>query len=149
MALLRRSASQARYPILGSLTLLLGFQLVIVAQAAEIERTNSFSRIADLLPGFLQRGLGSGMLQAAPWLMKALSVAGTAAMFLVGGGILTHGITPLHHLIEQLAERAGGLLAPLIPLLADAVLGVSTGALVLLAVSLLKKVWPAKRVAIN
>ena len=99
-------------------------------------------------PG-LQRGLGSGILRAAPWLMKALSVAGTAAMFLVGGGILTHGISPLHHLIEQLAEKAGGLLAPLIPLLADAVLGVSTGALVLLAVSLLKKVWPAKSVAIN
>jgi hypothetical protein len=99
-------------------------------------------------PG-LQRGLGSGILQAAPWLMKALSVAGTAAMFLVGGGILTHGITPLHHLIEQLAEKAGGLLAPLVPLLMDAVVGVITGALVLVAVSLLKKVWPAKSVAIN
>jgi hypothetical protein len=81
--------------------------------------------------------------------MKALSVAGTAAMFLVGGGILTHGITPLHHLIEQLAEKAGGLLAPLVPLLMDAVVGVITGALVLVAVSLLKKVWPAKSVAIN
>jgi len=57
--LLLRSASQARYLIFGCFVLLCGFQLVIVGQAAEIERTQSFSRMADLLPGFLQRGLGS------------------------------------------------------------------------------------------
>ena len=59
IALLVRSASQARYLLLGSFALLFGFQLIIVGQAAEIERTQSFSRMADLLPGFLQRGLGS------------------------------------------------------------------------------------------
>jgi ABC-type transport system involved in multi-copper enzyme maturation permease subunit len=59
IALLLRSASQARYLLLGAFTLLFGFQLIIVGQAAEIERTQSFSRMADLLPGFLQRGLGS------------------------------------------------------------------------------------------
>ena len=45
------------------------------------------------------RGLGRGILSATPWLMKGLSIAGTAAMFLVGGGILTHGVPALHHLI--------------------------------------------------
>src|SRR5829696_2255366 len=65
IALLIRSASQARYLILGSLTLLWGFQIVIVGQAAEIEGTNSFSRMAELLPGFLQRGLGSKALLLA------------------------------------------------------------------------------------
>lgn len=58
-ALLLRSAGQARYLLLGAFALLCGFQIVIVGQAAEIERTNSFSRMADLLPAFLQRGLGS------------------------------------------------------------------------------------------
>src|SRR5262245_53216163 len=58
-ALLQRSASQARYVLLGSFVLLFAFQLVVVGQAAEIERTQSFSRMAELLPGFLQRGLGS------------------------------------------------------------------------------------------
>jgi len=62
IALLLRSASQARYLMLGSLVLLWAFQIVIVGQAAEIERTNSFSRMAELLPGFLQRGLGSKAL---------------------------------------------------------------------------------------
>jgi ABC-type transport system involved in multi-copper enzyme maturation permease subunit len=59
IALLLRSVSQARYLLLGAFALLFGFQLIIVGQAAEIERTQSFSRMADLLPGFLQRGLGS------------------------------------------------------------------------------------------
>ena len=71
-----------------------------------------------------KRALGRGMLAAAPWLMKTLSVAGTAAMFLVGGGILTHGCAPLHHAIEALVQRAqawgGAGLAALTPLLADA-----------------------------
>ena len=59
IALLRRSASMARYVLLGASALLCGFQIVIVGQAAAIERTQGFSRMADLLPGFLQRGLGS------------------------------------------------------------------------------------------
>jgi predicted DNA repair protein MutK len=69
--------------------------------------------------------------------MKGLSVAGTIAMFLVGGSILTHGIAPLHHFIEVLTQRvadgAGAFLAALTPLLVDAVVGLAAGALVLLA----------------
>ena len=57
----------------------------------------------------LLRGVGNLLLSAAPWLMKSLSVIGTAAMFMVGGGILTHGIPAAHHLIEQLAASAASL----------------------------------------
>jgi predicted DNA repair protein MutK len=94
---------------------------------------------ADAWAGF-KRAFGSAILRAAPWLMKALSVAGTAAMFLVGGGILTHGVPALHHGIEALAEvavqlPAGPVLAALTPSLADAAVGVIAGALVLLLVS--------------
>jgi uncharacterized protein len=92
----------------------------------------------------LKRSFGRGILWVAPWLMKALSVLGTIAMFLVGGGILTHGITPLHHWIEALAAKAGGLMASIVPILMDAVVGVIAGALVLAAVSVVKKFWPAK-----
>ena len=92
----------------------------------------------------LKRSFGRGILWVAPWLMKALSVLGTIAMFLVGGGILTHGITPLRHWIETLAAKAGGLMTPIFPVLVDAVVGVIAGALVLAAVSLVKKFWPAK-----
>jgi predicted DNA repair protein MutK len=94
----------------------------------------------------LQRSLGLAILWAAPWLMKGLSVAGTIAMFLVGGGILTHGFGPLHHFIEVITQRvangAGAFLAALTPLLLDAVVGLAAGALVLLAVSAIKRLRP-------
>lgn len=97
----------------------------------------------------LQRSFGGCILWLAPWLMKALSVAGTIAMFLVGGSILTHGIAPLHHWIEAIASKAGDLMASIVPVMVNAVVGVLAGALVLLAVSGAKKVWPGKRSAIN
>lgn len=71
--------------------------------------------------------LGRAILRAAPWLMKALSVAGTAAMFLVGGGILTHGLPGLPHW--------DGLAA----LLLDAGVGVAAGAVVLVGVTLVQR----------
>ncbi|MCK6390502.1 MAG: DUF808 domain-containing protein, partial [Azonexus sp.] len=84
--------------------------------------------------GAMQR-LGRLLLLAAPKLMKLLTVVGTAAMFLVGGGILAHGITPIHHAIAHLAE-ASGWLAPLTSMALDAVLGIVAGALVVLLVTL-------------
>ncbi len=86
-----------------------------------------------------QRGLGQGVLRASPWLMKGLSIAGTAAMFLVGGGILTHGIAPLHHTIEAFAQRLGGVAQVLAPTLADALVGIVAGALVLAVVGLARR----------
>ncbi|MFC4726996.1 DUF808 domain-containing protein [Coralloluteibacterium thermophilus] len=78
------------------------------------------------------RAVGTGMLRAAPWLMKALSVAGTAAMFLVGGGILVHSIPQLHHAVEALAPA--GPLHGAAAMLGNAVAGVLAGAVALLAV---------------
>jgi hypothetical protein len=82
---------------------------------------------------------GAAILRAAPWLMKALSVAGTAAMFLVGGGILVHGAAPLERAIERFAHDAGAGLGTLVPLLLDALVGVVAGALVLGAVTLAQR----------
>jgi predicted DNA repair protein MutK len=79
----------------------------------------------------LQRALGAAILRAAPWLMKGLSVAGTAAMFLVGGGILVHGIPFLHHLVED-----AGMLASLA---LDGIAGIVAGALALGSVMLIQK----------
>lgn len=79
-----------------------------------------------------QQSLGSLILRAAPWLMKALSILGTAAMFLVGGGILVHGIPPVHHWIEHLAHP-WGLWGTLATTLFNGIFGIVTGALVLLA----------------
>jgi predicted DNA repair protein MutK len=90
----------------------------------------------------VQRSLGVAILKFAPWLMKGLSIAGTAAMFLVGGGILVHGIGPLHHLIEGVAIQSGGMVGTLLPLLADGMIGVLSGALVLAVVTLAQRLMP-------
>ncbi len=87
----------------------------------------------------VSRALGRGILRLAPWLMKALSVAGTAAMFLVGGGILVHGVPQLDHAIEQAVAGWGGVAQWLLPTLADGLVGVAAGAVVLAAVTLFKK----------
>lgn len=90
------------------------------------------------------QAVGAGILRAAPGLMKGLSVAGTAAMFLVGGGILVHGIPVLHHAVESAgtaaaAWPAGPVWHVLVPNLLNAVAGVLAGAIVLAAVALLQR----------
>jgi uncharacterized protein len=90
-----------------------------------------------------KQGLGLWLLDAAPWLMKALSVLGTAAMFLVGGGILAHGLPFVHHAAQALNAgfAAGGvgtaaaLLGSAVSLGLDALVGVAAGALVFVLVS--------------
>lgn len=83
------------------------------------------------------RGLGRAIVSAAPWLMKSLSVIGTVAMFLVGGGILVHGVHPLAEAVDALAARAAlGPLGSLWHLLAEQVLNASVGLLAGLAVVL-------------
>lgn len=88
-------------------------------------------RAGDSLLARGQVALGHGILRVAPWLMKSLSVIGTAAMFLVGGGILTHGIPGAHDGIHHMAVAAGPVLGALLPTLADATTGIVAGALVL------------------
>ena len=87
----------------------------------------------------LQRRLGRAILKAAPYLMKALSIAGTAAMFLVGGGILTHGVPALHHLIENWSLAAGATLQPVASMAMDGVAGLAAGAMVLLGYTGIKR----------
>jgi len=93
----------------------------------------------------MQRALGAAIVNTAPWLMKGLSIAGTIAMFLVGGGILTHGIPGVHHLIERASHSlasipgAGGVLSALLPTVANLLVGVVAGSLILALVMLVKK----------
>ena len=92
-----------------------------------------------------QRACGAAILAAAPWLMKTLSVVGTAAMFLVGGGILAHGIPWLGHGIEALAGRAaaapvvGAALPVLGSMIGNAIVGVAAGALAVAIASLVRR----------
>ncbi|EPP1400233.1 DUF808 domain-containing protein [Klebsiella oxytoca] len=82
----------------------------------------------------LAQWTGKALLALAPRLMKVLSIVGTLAMFLVGGGIVVHGLTPLHHAIENLAQGQNGVIASLLPTAANLVLGFIIGAIVLAVV---------------
>lgn len=91
------------------------------------------------------QAIGRAILLTAPWLMKALSVAGTAAMFLVGGGILVHGVPPLHHALEAVGHAAAapfggtGWIAAVVRAAFDAAVGAVAGAIVLGAVTLVRR----------
>ncbi|MBV4484266.1 DUF808 domain-containing protein [Pseudomonas sp. SWRI153] len=93
-------------------------------------------------PGQMAKKIGGGILSAAPYMMKTLSVVGTAAMFLVGGGILTHGVPVLHHWIEGVGAAAGSV-GFAVPMLLNGVAGIIAGAVVLAVVSVVGKVWRA------
>ncbi|AVO57972.1 DUF808 domain-containing protein [Pseudomonas chlororaphis] len=99
-------------------------------------------------PGQVAKSIGGAILRAAPYMMKSLSVIGTAAMFMVGGGILTHGVPAAHHWIETVtahtAEAVGGF-SLIMPTLLNAVAGIIAGAAVLVVVSLGGKLWRAAR----
>jgi len=95
-------------------------------------------------PGQVARSIGGAILSAAPYMMKSLSVIGTAAMFMVGGGILTHGVPVVHHWIETVSQSTGAL-AWLMPTLLNAVAGIIAGAVVLAVVSVAGKGWKALR----
>ena len=90
-------------------------------------------------PGALARTIGKGLLLAAPKLMKALAVFGTVAMFMVGGGILTHGIPPVHHAIAQ-AAAASGMLGGVVSLGLDVLFGIAGGILALVGIKIFDKV---------
>ena len=90
------------------------------------------------------RALGAGILRTAPWLMKFLSFAGTAAMFLVGGGILVHGIPALHHLVEAAAD-AMPQLDEVATFVANLVAGIVAGGLIVGAVALARTAWQRAR----
>ncbi|EUB85986.1 DUF808 domain-containing protein [Pseudomonas sp. GM30] len=92
--------------------------------------------------GSAAKSIGNAILRAAPYMMKGLSVIGTAAMFLVGGGILTHGVPVVHHWIESVGVAAGSA-GFAVPVLLNGVAGIIAGAVVLAVVSVVGKIWRA------
>ena len=90
--------------------------------------------------------IGRGLLAFAPKLMKTLTVVGTIAMFLVGGGIITHAVSSLHHLSEEAVDHVeliptvGNIVGAVTPTLINMVIGIIAGLVVLLVVGLIQKV---------
>jgi predicted DNA repair protein MutK len=100
---------------------------------------------AEAQPSGLRFRTGRMIVAGTPYLMKFLSIAGTAAMFLVGGGILAHGFPPVHQLIEamqhslQQISGVGGVLSAIAGMASQALLGIIIGSCVVAAVGFVKR----------
>jgi predicted DNA repair protein MutK len=98
----------------------------------------------------LQRMFGQFLLSFAPLLMRVLTVLGTAAMFLVGGSIINHGLPWLHHLNEKMLKYVEGesifssIMTTVAPFISDAILGIIIGAICFSLVSIILKVVPTR-----
>ena len=98
----------------------------------------------------VKQSIGRGLLAFAPKLMKTLTIVGTIAMFLVGGGIIAHTIPLLHHFTEdttdhlELIPNVGNIIGAITPTLINFAVGMIAGVIVLLVVSLIQKLWPKK-----
>ncbi len=108
--------------------------------------------LTEQAANFKQR-IGRGLLAFAPILMKTLSVVGTAAMFLVGGGIINHAIPFVHHFTEDTVEYVqdiptmGSIVGSVTPMLMNLVVGILAGILVVIVVALVQKVWSKSKSA--
>ena len=108
--------------------------------------------LTEQATNFKQR-IGRGLLAFAPILMKTLSIVGTAAMFLVGGGIINHAIPFVHHFTEDTVEYVqdiptmGSIVGSVTPMLMNLVVGILAGILVMIVVALVQKVWSKSKSA--
>jgi predicted DNA repair protein MutK len=122
-----------------------GMTIGVYGVVAGIVKIDDLGLYLSRKNGAAARAIGNMLLAAAPRLMKSLSVIGTVAMFMVGGGIIGHAFEPLHHLAEGAAHAVagvplvGGLLAAIAPTVIDAVAGVIVGAVVLLGVTIVQR----------
>ncbi|SFH27796.1 DUF808 domain-containing protein [Modicisalibacter xianhensis] len=109
---------------------------------AGIVKLDDLGLYLDRKSGALSQAIGGAILRAAPYLMKSLSVIGTAAMFMVGGGILTHGIPFLEHAMEDVSHASaaipgiGAVLGTLGTTVLNALFGIVAGGVVLGVVKL-------------
>ncbi len=125
----------AAAPFLTQLSVLAGIAVLmtvgVYGLVALIVKLDDFGLFLRRFSNAFARKIGTGLVNAAPYLMKFLTIAGTAAMFLVGGGIIVHGIPGLG---EALHGWTGAL-----SFLADAAIGIVTGAAVAGVLSAVKK----------
>ncbi|WP_315904784.1 DUF808 domain-containing protein [Vibrio fluvialis] len=131
-------------------------QIVVVSLIAVIMTAGVYGLVAGIVKlddlGFylerkskgegLRARLGSALVSFAPKLMKGLTVVGTAAMFLVGGGIVVHNVPVIHHWIEPVLMDLPNLslVSSLVPALLNGLIGIVAGLVIVAAMEVVHKV---------
>lgn len=142
----------ANAPLMTQVTVLAGIAIVmtigvygLVAGIVKLDDAGLY--LSQRTGSGFQRGLGRAILAGAPWMMKSLSIVGTAAMFMVGGGILMHGVPALGEMLHHIEEAAhglpgvGGVLGWLASPLGGAIAGIIAGGIVFAVVSVAKRLF--------
>lgn len=99
----------------------------------------------------VKQRIGQALLAFAPLLMKSLTIIGTIAMFLVGGGIINHAIPRIHHFTEDtvdhldLIPNVGHIVGAVTPMLINLGIGMLAGLAVLILVHIYHSIWPSNR----
>ncbi|WP_100638098.1 DUF808 domain-containing protein [Marinobacter salexigens] len=134
----------------------IGIQFAVLAVVAVLITVGVYGLVAGIVKlddgglyltqqeSVLARKIGHGILWFAPYLMKTLSIVGTIAMFLVGGGILVHGVTPLYNAIENFAAGFGGIPAVLFSTVANGLVGLLAGGLLVAVLTPLIRMWASR-----
>lgn len=137
----------------------IGMQFIVLTVVAVMITVGVYGLVAGIVKlddgglylsqrdGAFSQKAGRAILWLAPYMMKTLSILGTIAMFLVGGGILTHGLHPVYEAIHHFAEGFSGVAAAVIPTLADGLFGVLAGGVLVLVLTPLIKFWNEKSAA--
>jgi predicted DNA repair protein MutK len=123
----------------------IGFGMVVVVYGlvAGIVKLDDLGMSLSKMDGAIAK-VGDSILVAAPWFMKALGVVGTAAMFLVGGGIIAHGIHQIGDLVHA-AEVAAGPAGVVVSTALNGIVGVVAGGLISAVVAGVSKVVASVR----
>lgn len=131
-------------PLLNQVLILSGIAILVTVGVygivAAIVKIDDLGYWLQKKSSALAKSVGGVLLATAPWLMKILTVVGTVAMFLVGGGIIVHGVPFLHHTIEGFSAGLGALVAALASNGANLVIGFIVGSIVLSLVNLVARV---------
>jgi len=137
----------------------IGMQFLVLAVVAVMITVGVYGLVAGIVKlddgglylsqrdSAIAQKLGRGILWMAPYMMKTLSVLGTIAMFLVGGGIIAHGLPPVYEAIHHLAEGVGMVPVSLVSSLITGLFGVAAGAVLVLVITPVQKLLAARRAA--
>ncbi|MFC6377374.1 DUF808 family protein [Tatumella terrea] len=134
----------AEAPLLNQILILAGIAILVTVGVygivALIVKIDDLGYWLEEKRSVVARKIGAALLFLAPLLMKVLSVVGTLAMFLVGGGIVIHGVPWLHHVLSGVTRYTHGMLLTLLSdILAPLIVGAIIGSIVLLLVKLFGK----------
>ena len=122
----------------------LAITVFVYGLVAAIVRMDDVGEWLKAKSSSVAQAIGRGLIASTPWLMRGLSILGTAAMFLVGGSLLVHGMPFIEHWLEATVHRSGGLVALLLPYLVHVVVGAAIGGVVVLCLELWHKVRGTK-----